>query len=102
MTPPDRHNTTMLLPDFTQAGWQRLREVADGITMSFAEWQATLAKTVREFETKGVQIKLIAMDVAEIDEMVAWCAREGYRVDPKGRAAFIAHKAQADDAPVLH
>jgi hypothetical protein len=98
-------NTTIALPDYTPAGWQRLRDVADGITMSYVEYQATLAKTVRGFEAEGAHIKLIALDVAEIDEMVDWCRREGYRVDPKGRAAFIAHKAiwaqQADDAPVL-
>jgi hypothetical protein len=99
MTPPDRHNTTTALPDYTPDGWDRLRAVADGITMSFAEWQATLAKTVSGFEADGMQIKLIAMDVAEIDEMVDWCRRKGYRVDPSGRAAFIAFKALGAAAP---
>jgi hypothetical protein len=99
-------NTTMALPEYTPDGWERLRAVADGgITMSFAEYQAKLAGMVRGFEAEGVQITMIAMDVAEIGEMVDWCRREGYGVGPEGRAAFIAHKAiwaqQASDAPVL-
>ena len=93
MTPPDRHNTTTALPDYTPDGWDRLRAVADGVTMSFAEYQATLAETVRRFEAEGMHIKLIAMDVADVDQMVEWCRREGYRLDPSGRAAFIGFKA---------
>jgi hypothetical protein len=28
------------------------------------------------------------IDAADIDEMIAWCHRQGYEIDAKGRAAY--------------
>jgi hypothetical protein len=76
------------MPRYTAASWQRLRELADDrddLQDTVQDYDRKAERMAREFEAKGFTIEWVLIDV---DEMVKWCRREGYRVDQRGRAAY--------------
>jgi hypothetical protein len=84
---------------YTLEGWQHLRALADDDLPSFAvQWEKAL-RIAREFERQGCEVRWLPGDVRYVDEMVAWCRREGFRVDQRGRATFGAYwQASRDSA----
>jgi hypothetical protein len=89
---------------YTLESWERLRAVADDVVMTFAEFERKATRKIRELEAEGFVVQKVTVDV---DHMVAWCRRKGYRVnDTKARAAYGAvllmarDNQDAMDAPV--
>jgi hypothetical protein len=71
---------------YTPESWERLRAVADDVVMTFAEFEQKAERKVRQLEAEGFAVEKVMIDV---DHMVAWCRRKGYRVnDSKARAAY--------------
>jgi hypothetical protein len=71
---------------YTPESWERLRAVAVDVVMSFEEFERKANRKVRQLETEGFTVEKVLIDV---DDMVAWCRRRGYRVnDSKARAAY--------------
>jgi len=80
---------------YTPESWERLRAVADDVVMTFAEFERKATRKVRQLEVEGFTVEKVLIDV---DHMVAWCRRKGYRVgDSKARAAYGAAMAIARD-----
>ena len=49
---------------------------------------------MRQFTAQGIATEKIAVDV-----MIAWCHRNGYEIDDKGRAIFGTVLAMSRDIP---
>src|SRR6266498_325192 len=74
---------------------ERLRSVADDVVMTFAEFERAATRKICELEAEGFMVRKVMVDV---DHMVAWCRRQGYRVnDTGGRAAYGAVLLMARD-----
>ena len=75
---------------YTPEGWERMRAIADdrrGLTFTFDEYCANAETQICELEAQGFSVEKVVVDV---DELVSWCRRNGYRVDHRGRAACVA------------
>jgi hypothetical protein len=55
--------------------------------MSYPGFVRNFETLVRKFAEEGVKVEKVAIDV---DQMVAWCHRNGYAIDTTGRALFVA------------
>jgi hypothetical protein len=75
-------------PRYTATSWARLREVADDrddLVDTVEEYELKAERLIRQFEAPGYRVERVMVDVGA---MLAWCRREGFRVDQKGRAAY--------------
>jgi hypothetical protein len=74
---------------YTPAGWYRLREVADDLDgQTYLEFVTKAERIIAEFAAQGIRAEKVVIDV---DDLVAWCRREGCKNDQKARAAYGAH-----------
>jgi hypothetical protein len=76
------------LPDYTPAGWARLREVAPDVVMTFEEQRRKSARIALQWAEQGVAVTEITFDRDIVDRLTAWCAAEGRPVDSAARAVF--------------
>jgi hypothetical protein len=70
--------------------WEKLRSVsadADQLEKTYEEWVAHARKVMRD--ASAANLWLIKVRVG-VDELVAWCAEKGLRVDGQARAHFAA------------
>lgn len=75
---------------FTPEEWAKLRAVApdaDQLQATFAEWQATLEKSLAELRANGVRLQRVPISVSAL---VAWCDARGRRPDFDARAEYTA------------
>ena len=78
--------------------WERLLTIPEAdIEMTYAEYLRKLERTERDFVARGIEVKKVPID--DVDQMIAWCHRNGYEIDSKGRAVYGAALAMADGDP---
>jgi len=71
---------------YTPESWQQLKAVAtDELEDSFEEFVHKMTKQIQQWEVNGFEVVKVYID---IDHLVAWCKRHGYRVDSRSRAAY--------------
>jgi hypothetical protein len=76
------------MPWCTPESWTRLCAVADNraeLVDALQEYEEKIGKLACQFEAQGYRVERVMVDV---DEMVAWCCRQGYRVNQTDRAAY--------------
>jgi hypothetical protein len=88
---------------YTPEAWKRLAAIPEArIEKSYQDFVRTFEAIMRGYATCGVRPRKVALDVADIDEMVEWCHRNGYEIDSKGRATYGAMRAAGGlDAPLV-
>ena len=70
--------------------WQRLHELDAGATQlheQYEDWVASANRTIAELASHGIMVEKVPVDVEEI---AAWCSREGMRFDSKARSMYVA------------
>ena len=72
---------------YTRESWRRLEEVTEApLAESHDAYVALTEKMIREFEEKhGI---LVIKTLIDVDDMVAWCRKNGHRVDSRGRSMY--------------
>jgi len=76
------------MPWYTADSWAQLRAVADDhadLVETVEEYEQKAERLIRQFAAQGIAVEKVLID---IDALVRWCRREGYRIDQKGRAAY--------------
>jgi len=71
---------------YTPESWAQLQAVAeDTLAGSFDDFVQNATQLAQEMEAQGIKVEKMYIDV---DHMVAWCKRHGYRVDSQGRTVY--------------
>ena len=84
---------------YTAATWAQLKAIPEArIEMSYPGFVRNFETLVRKFAAEGVKVQKVAIDV---DQMVAWCHRNGYAIDTTGRALFGTVAAMAREDPAV-
>jgi hypothetical protein len=74
---------------YTPAAWARLETMPEAeIEKTYKEFVRASEALMRRAVADGMRPQKTVIDVADIDEMIAWCHRHGYEIDAKGRAAY--------------
>jgi len=83
---------TIALAWYTPESWERLRAVADDRAAlgSHAAFVRKADRLAREYQAQGFAVEKILVD---IDELAAWCRREGVRITQRSRATYGAVQA---------
>lgn len=77
---------------YTPEYWEELRATAkdpETIPATFAEWEATAAKRLKELEAEGK--RKIEKVIVEIPALLDWLKREGLDNTTQNRAAYAAY-----------
>ena len=72
--------------------WNQLRSVSidrDRLEETFAEWESHAKSSFENYRTNGLDIFKIIIDV---NELVAWCKKEGKDIDGAARSELAAIK----------
>jgi hypothetical protein len=88
---------------YTPAAWERLAAMLEAqIEKTYREFVRDTETLVRTYAARGLRPQKAVIDVADVDEMVTWCHRQGYDIDVKGRAVYgVARSMGKLDAPVV-
>jgi hypothetical protein len=71
---------------YTPMSWRRLQEVTEApLAESYEAYVALTEKMIREFEERGI---VVVKSVVDVDDMAAWCRKNGYRINARGRATY--------------
>jgi hypothetical protein len=82
---------------YTPEAWARLKAIPEArVDMSYRAYVRNYDAYVRRFVAEGIKVERVAVDV---DQMLAWCHRNGYAVDTTGRAIFSTVLTMARDDP---
>jgi hypothetical protein len=90
------------LASYTAEAWKRLQSIPESridTSFTYAHLLHKIEKIERDFVAQGVKYKKVAIDVDQIDQMIAWCHRNGYEIDSKGRSVYGSVLAMAQDDP---
>ena len=82
---------------YTPEAWARLKAIPEArVDMSYRAYVRNYEAYVRRFAAEGIKVERVAVDV---DQMLAWCHRNGYAVDTTGRTIYGSVLAMARDDP---
>jgi hypothetical protein len=74
---------------YTPAAWDRLAAMPEAeIEKTYQEFVRATEALLRTCAARGLRPVKQVIDVADLDEMIVWCHRNGYEIDGKGRAAY--------------
>jgi hypothetical protein len=86
---------------YSPESWKRLVALPEAhIEKSYRDFVSTFENIVSRSAVQGITVEKMSID---IDRMIAWCHRNGYEVDAKGRAVYGAMLMCGGDhdAPVV-
>ena len=100
-----RYNTDVVgIAWYSPAAWKQLEAMPEaGIQKTYREYVRATENVERGYAARGIRTTRIPID---IDQMTAWCHRNGYEIDSTGRAIFgnVLNAAKSDpgalDRPV--
>jgi len=75
---------------YDRGQWARFRELAadaDGLEEDYDAWLTSAERTLATLRSQGLSVERVLVDVEEI---AAWCTREGRRYDGKARSEYVA------------
>ena len=89
--------TVLSMAWYTPEAWARLKAIPEArIDMSYRAYVHNYEAYTRRFVAEGIKVERVAVDV---DQMLAWCHRNGYEVNSTGRAIFGTVLTMARDDP---
>jgi hypothetical protein len=90
------HPAAMGIAWYTPA-WKRLAAMPEAnIQKTYREYVHATENTERAYAARGIRTTRVTVD---IDQMIAWCHRNGYKIDTTGRAVFGVALLMARDDP---
>ena len=98
-SPKDEPRVPVAIAWYAAEQWQRWKEVVDdpqNFEETHAEWQGVFERGLLYLRDEGFDPHKVPVDV---DELVAWCRREGRPADSAARSAFAADKLRAKLRP---
>ena len=82
---------------YSPATWAQLKAIPEArIEISYDEFVRNFERLSQQFAARGVEVEKVVVDV---DQMVAWCHRNGYAVDTTGRSIYGTVALMARDDP---
>jgi hypothetical protein len=82
---------------YSPATWAQLKAIPEArITISYHEFVRNFERLSREFAAHDVKVEKVVIDV---DQMVAWCHRNGYEANTTGRSIYSTVAVMARDDP---
>lgn len=60
----------------------------DKLEDTWAEWQITAERILRQYRAKGMNIRKVEID---LDDLLAYCRAEGRPNDAAARSSYVAH-----------
>jgi hypothetical protein len=82
---------------YSPATWAQLKAISEArIEISYDEFVRNFERLSQQFVARGVKVEKVVVDV---DQMVAWCHRNGYAVDTTGRSIYSSVLVMAHEAP---
>jgi hypothetical protein len=90
---------------YSPVAWARLKAIPEArVEMSYPGFVRNFETLSRNFAAQGIKVEKVSVDV---DQMIAWCHRNGYVVDTTGRTIYgsVLLMAREDpkvlDAPIV-
>jgi len=86
--------TKIVMAWYKRAQWPRLREVSadpSRLAEGYDEWLSDANRQLQEMRGQGLLISRVIVDV---EELVAWCAQRGRKVEPAAASEYAAAQAQ--------
>ena len=83
---------------YSPSQWVRLREVSadpEQLDQTYAKWMATYERTIRALAAKGMLLRRVPIDVAELEK---WCRERKQPIDGNARAEYVLEIVQRDHA----
>ena len=87
-------DTKLFIAWYKRAQWPRLRALSDEpdkLAETYDEWLASANAQLAELRARGLAVRKVIVDV---EELAAWCRRQGRKVEPSAAAAFAATLAE--------
>jgi hypothetical protein len=82
---------------YTPETWKQLAAIPKAcIEIDYQHFIRKAEKLEQQFVARGMRTERITIDV---ERMTAWCHRNGYEIDSKGRSVFVVVQAMARDDP---
>ena len=77
--------------------WQQLAAIPEArIQKTYADFVRGFDRIVRDLTMQGIKVEKLTID---IEQMTAWCHRNGYEIDDKGRSVYGSVLTMARDHP---
>ena len=93
------NETVLGMAWYTPEAWAQLKAIPEArIEMSYRAYVRNYEAYARRFAAEGIKVERVAVNV---DQMLAWCHRNGYAVDTTGRAIFGIVLTMARDDPCV-
>jgi hypothetical protein len=71
---------------YSEKAWKRLESMPEArIEKTYADYLRAVENSERELAAFGLKTERMQIN---IDHMTAWCHRNGYEIDGKGRSAY--------------
>ena len=82
---------------YTPETWKRLAAIPEArVEMSYSDYVRNTEKIMRDLAAHGIAAE---KNLIDIDRMIAWCRRNGYEIDGKGRSIYGTMLQMARDDP---
>jgi hypothetical protein len=96
-TAPQKTDGSIGVAWYTPEAWQQLAAMPEArIEKGYQDFVRSFELARRELAAHGVRAERVVID---IDKITAWCHRNGYEVDTRGRAAYGCMLMLARDDP---
>jgi hypothetical protein len=83
---------------YSPAAWKRLEAMPEAdIQKSYREYVRATENAERGYAARGIRTTRLTI---HIDQMIAWCHRNGYKIDSTGRSIFGTVLSAAQDDPM--
>ncbi|MGI5861946.1 MAG: hypothetical protein ACOX6T_07785 [Myxococcales bacterium] len=86
--------TQVCLAWYKRDQWPRFREVSaepERLAETYDEWLADANRQLEDLRARKIAVTRVIVDV---EELIAWCERNGRKVEPGAAAEFAASLAQ--------
>jgi len=71
---------------YSPEAWAQLKAIPEaGVEMSYPGFARNFETLSRQFAAQGIKVEKVSVDV---DQMIAWCHRNGYAIDTTGRSIY--------------
>jgi hypothetical protein len=90
---------TVGLSWYSAETWKRLEAIPEArIEKSYQDFVRSFEKLKRSYAAQGIKTEIMPID---LDQMTAWCHRNGYEIDSTGRSVYGSVLTMARDHPAV-
>jgi hypothetical protein len=84
---------------YSSAAWAQLKAIPEArVEMSYLGFLRNFETLARQFAAQGIKVEKVSVDV---DQVIAWCHRNGYAIDTTGRSIYGSVLLMALEDPKL-